>query len=142
MQGLPFDEAGNVTVESAAASDLVLDQGEPVLPAPHFGSGAAPCSMKWKRPPARTPRRASRTAAALSGMVHKLQVHSTASTLSSSTGRRCPSNPTTSTPIGGTPDRRYDVWHDRAVFHFLTDDPAIRAYAMWRRSRSVPAART
>ncbi len=25
-----------------------------------------------------------------------------------------------------TPDRRYDLWHDRAVFHFLTD-PADRA---------------
>jgi 2-polyprenyl-3-methyl-5-hydroxy-6-metoxy-1,4-benzoquinol methylase len=24
------------------------------------------------------------------------------------------------------PDRRYDIWHDRAVFHFLTD-PAARA---------------
>jgi hypothetical protein len=66
---------------AAAASDLVLDRVEPVLPGPHFGSGAAPCSMKWKRPPARSTRRASRTAAALSGMVHKLQVHSTASTL-------------------------------------------------------------
>lgn len=25
-------------------------------------------------------------------------------------------------------DRRYDLWHDRAVFHFLTDPEARRAY--------------
>lgn len=26
------------------------------------------------------------------------------------------------------PDRRYDIWHDRAVFHFLTDDEDRAAY--------------
>jgi len=37
-----------------------------------------------------------------------------------------------------TPDRRYDLWHDRAVFHFLTD-PADRArYAQVLRQASHP----
>jgi hypothetical protein len=27
------------------------------------------------------------------------------------------------------PDRRYDLWHDRAVFHFLTDAGDRAAYA-------------
>ena len=27
-----------------------------------------------------------------------------------------------------TPSRSYDVWHDRAVFHFLTDDKQRQAY--------------
>jgi len=27
------------------------------------------------------------------------------------------------------PERRYDLWHDRAVFHFLTDQDERRAYA-------------
>jgi trans-aconitate methyltransferase len=27
-----------------------------------------------------------------------------------------------------TPARRYDIWHDRAVFHFLTEAAARRAY--------------
>ncbi len=27
-----------------------------------------------------------------------------------------------------TPARRYDIWHDRAVFHFLTEAEARRAY--------------
>jgi hypothetical protein len=26
------------------------------------------------------------------------------------------------------PDRRYDVWHDRAVFHFLVDAPSRERY--------------
>src|SRR5262249_57182231 len=26
------------------------------------------------------------------------------------------------------PDRRYDLWHDRAVFHFLVDEDERRAY--------------
>lgn len=28
-----------------------------------------------------------------------------------------------------TPDRAYDVWHDRAVFHFLTEPQAQAQYA-------------
>lgn len=27
-----------------------------------------------------------------------------------------------------TPDRKFDLWHDRAAFHFLTDEKRIRAY--------------
>jgi SAM-dependent methyltransferase len=27
-----------------------------------------------------------------------------------------------------TPDRTYDVWHDRAVFHFLREDDKIKSY--------------
>lgn len=27
-----------------------------------------------------------------------------------------------------TPQRKYDVWHDRAVFHFLTEEPDRAAY--------------
>ena len=27
------------------------------------------------------------------------------------------------------PDEKYDVWHDRAVFHFLTDPADRRAYS-------------
>jgi 2-polyprenyl-3-methyl-5-hydroxy-6-metoxy-1,4-benzoquinol methylase len=27
------------------------------------------------------------------------------------------------------PQRTYDIWHDRAVFHFLTDAPDVRRYA-------------
>lgn len=34
------------------------------------------------------------------------------------------------------PDARYDVWHDRAVFHFLTD-PAQRAAYVTQVARSV-----
>lgn len=29
-----------------------------------------------------------------------------------------------------TPDRRYDVWHDRAAFHFLTDPADQARYAV------------
>jgi trans-aconitate methyltransferase len=28
------------------------------------------------------------------------------------------------------PPRTYDIWHDRAAFHFLTDEPQRRAYAL------------
>lgn len=27
-----------------------------------------------------------------------------------------------------SPGRQYDFWHDRAAFHFLTDEPAIESY--------------
>ncbi len=30
--------------------------------------------------------------------------------------------------VAWTPERQYDVWHDRAVFHFLTDRAATSAY--------------
>lgn len=36
----------------------------------------------------------------------------------------------------GLPERRYDVWHDRAVFHFLTD-PAQRAAYVRQVARAV-----
>jgi 2-polyprenyl-3-methyl-5-hydroxy-6-metoxy-1,4-benzoquinol methylase len=36
-----------------------------------------------------------------------------------------------------TPPREYDVWHDRAVFHFLTDEDARSAYV----SRAATAVR-
>jgi hypothetical protein len=29
------------------------------------------------------------------------------------------------------PKRRYRLWHDRAVFHFLTDLPTVRLTATW-----------
>lgn len=30
--------------------------------------------------------------------------------------------------LGWQPERTYDVWHDRAVFHFLTTEPDITTY--------------
>ncbi len=39
--------------------------------------------------------------------------------------------------VGWTPDETYDVWHDRAVFHFLTD-PADRAAYVDRVRTAVP----
>ena len=30
--------------------------------------------------------------------------------------------------LAWAPDRQYDAWHDRAVFHFLTDDADVTAY--------------
>lgn len=30
--------------------------------------------------------------------------------------------------VSWNPDRRYDLWHDRAVFHFLTDDADRKSY--------------
>ena len=38
-----------------------------------------------------------------------------------------------------TPARRYDVWHDRAAFHFLVD-PADRAAYVERRGRALKSA--
>lgn len=37
-----------------------------------------------------------------------------------------------------TPDRRFDVWHDRAVFHFLTNDDQRAAYRALLRRALVP----
>lgn len=37
-----------------------------------------------------------------------------------------------------TPGRRYDLWHDRAVFHFLTDPDARRAYVRTLRAALAP----
>lgn len=31
-------------------------------------------------------------------------------------------------PMGGPPAGWADIWHDRAVFHFLTDEASVRAY--------------
>jgi SAM-dependent methyltransferase len=36
------------------------------------------------------------------------------------------------------PERRYDVWHDRAVFHFLTEADERRAYAETLRAGLAP----
>jgi SAM-dependent methyltransferase len=36
------------------------------------------------------------------------------------------------------PDRRYDVWHDRAVFHFLVDEPGRERYVDTLRRALVP----
>lgn len=36
------------------------------------------------------------------------------------------------------PPRHYDIWHDRAVFHFLTDDPARAAYLDVMRAATKP----
>ncbi len=36
------------------------------------------------------------------------------------------------------PEREYDLWHDRAMFHFLTDDGARRAYASVARAALRP----
>ena len=38
-----------------------------------------------------------------------------------------------------TPDRRYDVWHDRAAFHFLTDPADRTAYLSRLRHALSPA---
>ena len=38
--------------------------------------------------------------------------------------------------VAELPDRRYDVWHDRAVFHFLTE-PGLRAAYVRRVARAV-----
>ncbi len=37
-----------------------------------------------------------------------------------------------------TPPRAYDVWHDRAVFHFLTDDADVAAYRDLLRRGTAP----
>ena len=39
------------------------------------------------------------------------------------------------------PDRRYDIWHDRAVFHFLTDPAARDRYVDTAGRGFVPVAR-
>lgn len=39
-----------------------------------------------------------------------------------------------------TPGRRYELWHDRAVFHFLTDERQRHAYREVMRSALVPGA--
>jgi trans-aconitate methyltransferase len=36
------------------------------------------------------------------------------------------------------PERRYDLWHDRAVFHFLIDEDERRAYTRTLRSGLAP----
>ena len=36
------------------------------------------------------------------------------------------------------PSRRYSIWHDRAVFHFLVDDDARRAYVATVREALIP----
>lgn len=38
------------------------------------------------------------------------------------------------------PDRRWQVWHDRAVFHFLTDAPAQDAYIAALEQATAPGA--
>jgi hypothetical protein len=38
------------------------------------------------------------------------------------------------------PDRPYDVWHDRAVFHFLVDDAGRERYAAALRRALRPGA--
>ena len=40
-----------------------------------------------------------------------------------------------------SPDRAYDVWHDRAVFHFLTADADRAATSSGQRKRCGRAAR-
>jgi len=44
-------------------------------------------------------------------------------------------------PAGWTPTRRYRLWHDRAVFHFLTD-PAEQARYRDLAAATVAAAGT
>lgn len=39
------------------------------------------------------------------------------------------------------PDRRYDLWHDRAVFHFLIDDDERQSYARTLGSGLAPDGR-
>jgi hypothetical protein len=39
------------------------------------------------------------------------------------------------------PQRRYDLWHDRAVFHFLVDEEERRAYVRTLRSGLAPGGR-
>jgi len=39
-----------------------------------------------------------------------------------------------------TPPRRWDIWHDRAVFHFLTDAAAQDAYLVALRAATAPGA--
>jgi trans-aconitate methyltransferase len=39
------------------------------------------------------------------------------------------------------PDRRYDVWHDRAVFHFLVEEDERRAYLRTLRAGLAPGGR-
>ncbi|MDQ4503515.1 class I SAM-dependent methyltransferase [Sinomonas sp. ASV322] len=43
--------------------------------------------------------------------------------------------------LGWAPERRYDVWHDRAVFHFLIEDEERRAYLRTLRAGLAPGAR-
>jgi trans-aconitate methyltransferase len=40
--------------------------------------------------------------------------------------------------LAWTPDRRFDVWHDRAVFHFLTDPNERQTYGRVLRSALSP----
>lgn len=40
--------------------------------------------------------------------------------------------------LAWAPDRQWDVWHDRAVFHFLTDDDERAAYGALLRRALVP----
>ena len=40
-----------------------------------------------------------------------------------------------------TPDRKYSVWHDRAVFHFLVDDDDQTAYRRLAASALAPGGR-
>ncbi|WP_422934556.1 class I SAM-dependent methyltransferase [Sinomonas sp. P47F7] len=42
--------------------------------------------------------------------------------------------------LGWTPERRFDVWHDRAVFHFLVDDEERRSYVRTLRAGLAPGA--
>jgi 2-polyprenyl-3-methyl-5-hydroxy-6-metoxy-1,4-benzoquinol methylase len=37
-----------------------------------------------------------------------------------------------------TPDRAYDVWHDRAVFHFLVEESDVATYRQKLRAALVP----
>lgn len=39
---------------------------------------------------------------------------------------------------GFEPDRRYYLWHDRASFHFLTDEASIRKYLQALRTALIP----
>jgi SAM-dependent methyltransferase len=43
--------------------------------------------------------------------------------------------------LAWTPDRAYDVWHDRAVFHFLTDAADRAAYVAVLRRALAPGGR-
>jgi SAM-dependent methyltransferase len=40
-----------------------------------------------------------------------------------------------------TPERRYDLWHDRAVFHFLIEEDERAAYAQALRAGIAPGGR-
>lgn len=40
-----------------------------------------------------------------------------------------------------TPERRFDLWHDRAVFHFLVDEPERKAYLEVLRAGLAPDGR-